>query len=328
MRNTRLIVGGAILALSAIGLSVGWAVKHRKRPAPAKAVAAVSAVFQGPEVTLSGSLRAQITKQLEAPIAGVLDAWFVEEGQEVYKGQIIGRIRNADLDATVQTAQAAVDRAEVRIALLVAQASSARLEDSRAAADRIRARNELDRIEKIYQRQKSLMDAGAIARLTFEKTEADYNAARTEAANRDASAKDSQDKAAALDRDSEEARRTLAEQTTAVAKAKDAASRGDLHSPADGVVLTRNIHQGAEVEVSKEILIMIATDLAKLAVSVTPEAPVLKRIHAGQRAFVRLSDTEFPGEVHEIRGAEVIVTFTSPTPDTRLGIPAQVRIIF
>jgi multidrug resistance efflux pump len=177
------------------------------------------------------------------------------------------------------------------------------------------------------------MDAGAIARLTFEKTQADYNSAKTEAASRDASARDAQDKAAALDRDSAETKRTLTEQTAALASAKDRVAEGELHSPRDAVVLTRNIHQGAQVEASKESLIAIATDLTKLAVALAPDAPALARIHAGQRAFVRLSDVEvpaaeFPGEVHEVRGPEVIVNFTVPTPVAKLGTAAQVRIVF
>lgn len=269
-----------------------------------------------------------MAEQVEAPVAGVLEAWFVEEGQEIYKGQLLGRIRNADLDTAVQNAQTAVDRSEIHIAQLDAQAIGARLESSRTTADRIRAHNELDRIEKIYQREKNLMDAGAIARLTFEKTESDYKSAKTEAANRDAAVKDAEDKAAAIDRDSEESKSALSEQTIALTKAKEAVTAGDLHSPADGVVLTRNIHQGAQVEASNDSLMTIATDLTKLAVSLTPDAPELTRIHPGQHAFVRLSDTEFPAEVHEVRGTEVIVTFSSPTPVTKLGTAAQVRIVF
>jgi multidrug efflux pump subunit AcrA (membrane-fusion protein) len=325
LRNTKRIAAGAIVVI-AVGLFIGWRVKRRHASAPVQHVA--SAIFEGAEVTLTGRLQAQTTEQLEAPIAGVLDAWFVEEGQEVYEDQLVGRIRNADLDAEVQKAQGAVDRAEIHVGQLDAQAISARLDGSRTAADQIRARNELDRIEKIYQRHKNLMDAGAIARLTFEKTEADYNSAKTEAASRDASAKEAQDKLAALDHDSEEAKRLLAEQTAALAKAKDAVAEGDLHAPADGVVLTRNVHQGAQVEASKESLISFATDLTKIAVSLTPDAPVLARIHTGQRAFVRLADAELSGEVHEVHGAEVVVNFTSPTPVTKLGIPAQVRIVF
>jgi hypothetical protein len=150
--NRGLIAGGAIVAVAAIGLSIGWIVKHRRKPAPSRPVAAISKVFEGPEITLSGALQPQTTEQVDAPVAGILEAWFVDVGAEVYEDQLVGRIRNADLDVALQGAQAAVDRAEMRIAQLDAEATSAKLEVSRTNADQIRAHNELDRIEKVYQR--------------------------------------------------------------------------------------------------------------------------------------------------------------------------------
>jgi multidrug efflux pump subunit AcrA (membrane-fusion protein) len=330
VRKRGLVVGGGLLALTAIGLGVGlirtkyW----RKSAVPAKPAAVVSTTFQGSEITLTGRLQPQKTEQVDAPVSGILDQWFVEEGQEVYADQLVGRIRNADLDNTLQQAQSAVDRAEVRVAQLDAEAVNSRLEVSRTTADQIRARNELDRIEKLYQRYKNLMDAGALARLTFEKTEAEYIGAKTEAENRDRSAKEAQDKALGIQRDSDEAKRALVEQTAALAKAKEAVAEGDLHSPADGAVLTRRVHQGDQVEESAEGLLTIATALTKLAVSLTPDPAVLARIHAGQQAFVRVDDKEFPGAVKEVRGAEVIVEFTSAEPVTKLGTAAQVRIVF
>lgn len=329
MSKSGLVAGGGLLAVTAIGLGVGFvAVKHWRKPVPVKPAPVASTIFQGPEITLTGRLQPQQTETVDAPVAGILDQWFVDVGQEVYEDQLVGRIRNADLDHAVEQAQAAVDRAEVRIAQLDAQAVNARLEESRTAADQIRARNELDRIEKIYLRYKNLMDAGAIARLTFEKTEAEYIAAKTETENRERSAKEAQDKAAALQQESAEAARAVTEQTAALAKAKDAVTECDLHSPADGVVLTRKVHQGDQVEESAEGLLTIATGLTKLAVSLTPDPAVLARIHAGQQAFVHVDDKESPGAVKEIRGADVIVEFTSAEPVTKLGTAAQVRIVF
>jgi HlyD family secretion protein len=318
-----LIAGGAIVA---IGFLIGWTVKHRRKPLPVQPVA-IATVFEGPEVTLTGAIQPQSTERIAAPIAGILDAWFVDVGAEVYEDQLVGRIRNADLDVALQNAQAAVDRAEMRISQIDAQTIGAKLEVSRTDADQIRAHNELDLIEKIYQRYKLLMDADAIARLTFEKTEAEYKSAKAEAANRDAASKDAQDKAAALDRDSADTKRALADQNTALEKAKEAVAECDLHSPADGVVLTRDIHQGDKVE-EKQTLMTVATDLTKLAVLLSPDARVLARIRVGQHAFVSISGAEFSGEVHEVRGTEVIVWFTTSEAVTKLGTGAQVRIVF
>lgn len=323
MRKSWLIAGGAIVVASA--LCVGLFLKHRRKPVPVRA--AIATVFQGPEVTLTGALQAQSTELVDAPIAGILEAWFVDVGGEVYEDQLVGRVRNADVDNALQNAQAALDNAELRVAALDAQAVSAKLEVSRTAADQARAHNELDRIEKVYRRYKILMDADAIARLTFEKTEAEYKAAQTEAANRDAASKDAQDKAAAVDQDSEAAKRGLADTTAALEKAKEAVAACDLHSPEDGVVLTRDIHQGDKVEAQQHVM-SIATDLTKLAVSLMPDAPVLTRVRDGQHATVNLDGAEFPGEIHEVRGGEVVIWFTTKEPVTKLGTAAHVRIVF
>lgn len=325
--NKGLIAGGAIVAVAAIGLSAGWMVRHRRTAAPARPIVVVSNIFEGPEVTLNGALQPQTTEQVDAPAAGILEAWFVDVGAEVYEDQLVGRIRNADLDVALQAAQSAVERAEMRIAQLDVQAISAKLEVSRTNADQVRAHNELDRIEKLYLRYKNLFDVGALPRLTFEKTEADYKSAKAEAANRDGSAKDATDKAAALERDSEEAKGAVADRTAALEKAKEAVAECDLHSPGDGAVLTRNIHQGDKVEANDHLMV-VATELTKLAVLLTAEPRVLARIHAGQHAFVRIAEGEVAGEVHEVRGAEVVVYFTSGEPVMKLGTAAQVRIVF
>ena len=287
----------------------------------------MAAVVQSPDVTLLGALQAQNTEQVDAPVAGILDAWFVDVGGEVYEGQLVGRIRNADLDNALERAQAAVDSVEQRITALDGQTVNAKLELSRTAADQVRAHNELDRLTELYERYKHLFEAGALARLTYEKTDADYRSAKTEAANRDTSAKAAQEKAAEVDRDAEEAKRGLGAKRAVLEKAKEAVAQCDLHSPDDGVVLVRNIHQGDKVE-AKQHLMTVATELTKLAVALTPDASAVARIRAGQHAFVNLSGDEIPGEVHEVRGGEVMVWFGASEPVTKLGTAAHVRIVF
>jgi multidrug efflux pump subunit AcrA (membrane-fusion protein) len=320
------IAGGVIVAVAAIGISIGWVVKHRPRPVPTKPVTA-SAIFEGPEITLTGALQPQTTEHVDAPVAGIIDAWFVDVGAEVYKDQLVGRIRNAEMEVALEITQAAADRAEVRIGEIDAKAVTVKLEVSRTDADKVRAHNELDRLEKLYQRYKNLYAVGALPRLTFEKTESEYTFAKTEAVNRDAESKDAQYRAEGLDRDSEEAKRALTEKAAALEKAKEAVAQCDLHSPGDGVVFTRDIHQSDKVEAHASVM-TIATELTKLAVVLTPEPRVSARIRAGQHAFVSVTGAEIPGEVHEIRGNEVIVFFTSPEPIMKLGTAAQVRIVF
>jgi multidrug resistance efflux pump len=326
VRKSGLIAGGGILAVAAIGLLIGWGVIRWRKSVPVKPVA-VPAIFDGPEIALTGALQPQTIEHVEAPVAGILDSWFVDVGGEVYKDQLVGRIRNTVLEVALESAQAAADRAEARIGEIDARVLNAKLEVSRTDADRVRARNELDRIEKLYQRYKNLYAAGALPRLTFERTEAEYAFAKTEAVNRDAASKDAQYRAEGLDRDSEEAKRALTEKAAALEKAKEAVAECDLHSPGDGVVFTRGIHQSDKVDAHANVM-TIATDLTRLEVVLRLEPRVSARVRAGQHAFVRVAGAEIPGEVHEVRGAEAIVFFTSSEPGMKLGGAAQVRIVF
>lgn len=322
MRARLIIAAGVVVA---IGLAAGWFVFRKHRTPPAKTAA--PAVFNEPELTLFGRIEAQDVEPVEAPIDGTLEAWFVNEGAEVFEDQLVGRIYNADLDDALQKAQARLDKAQLRVTQIEAAETASKLDVSRATADQTRAHNELDRIEKLYQRYKRLMEADALARLTWEKTEADYKSAKDEAAKDDAAADDAQKKAADLDRDSEDAKHALDDATAEVAKAKDAIAVCDLHSPADGVVDARNAHQGEHVEKGKPLM-TVAADLTKLTVTVAPGPQALARIKAGAHAFVRIGDQEIAGEVKEIRGTDVVVNFTTAEAATKPGAAAQVRIIF
>lgn len=306
----------------------GFVRLRAKRIPPPPPAAAVAKIPDAAEVTLTGRLEARNIEDVDAPMAGILDAWFVDVGQEVYEDQLVGKVRNADLDNAAQKAQADLDKAELRVAQLDGQAAAARLEVSRTTAEQIRARNELDRIEKVFERYQKLMDVDAIARLTYEKTRDEFNAAKADAVKRDEAAKDAQQKGIAQERDSADAKKALDAATAALQRAKDALTGEEMHSPSDGVVTARAVHQGDKVEESTKALMTIATDLTRLQVVLTPEPAVLARIHKGQHAVVRITEAEMPGEVHEVRGPDVIVQFVSPEAVTKLGGAAQVRLVF
>jgi multidrug resistance efflux pump len=329
-----LLAGGAVLLVAA--LAIGFALNrraHTQKPLPTGASTVVDspAVFDGAEATLTGHAEARTTVMVGAPIEGVLETWFVEINQEVYLDQLLGRIRNLKLEASAQRAQTELDKTQAHLTSLGGDEIAARMEASRAAADQIRVRSELDRLEKDYRRQKMLMQDGATPRLTFEKSERDFLAAQKESETLEAAAKQADERVAAVAHDLEATKGVLAENAEAVEQGKAAAAAREIRSPADGVVIARKGQPGEPVDPSMIDLMQVATDLTSVQVVLTPEPRVLARIHTGQTASVRLPDLsseEMPGTVTDVRGTNVIVDFTSPTAVTRLGLTAQVRIKF
>jgi multidrug resistance efflux pump len=294
-------------------------------PPPAPATAEIS------ETTLPARIRAHTTVMVPAPIEGVLESLFVETNQEIYQGQLLGRTRNPQFEEAAQRAEAELDKAQVRVTNLGADLIAARLEASRTSAEQTRVRGEMDRLEKNYQRQQSMWREGITPRLTFEKAEKDYTAAKTELEQLDSAAKQAGGREALVARQLDEARRIVSEDTDALTAAKQQAAAGEMHSPVDGVVVARRGLPGERVDSSVNDLFVIATGLTSLEAIFTPDPPVLTRIHAGQQVFVRVpavSADELVGVVSEVRGADVVAGFTSPVPMMKFDVAAQVRIKF
>lgn len=329
MRGKWLLVGGVtvLAAIAAGALSVRWRDAAAKRklaqvPSPAS-------VFQNAEVSLTGRIQAQKLVPVGAPVEGVIDSYLVDVGQEVYAGQLLGRIRSGRLDAAVEQATAEAEQAQNRVNNLDGALIAARLDSSRSAADAARAHGEMERAEKVYLRQQMLYREGATPRLVFEKAERDYKGAKAESDNLEAVAKTAQDRVAQLSKQMDAARVALSEKNEELDHARTDAASAELRAPADGLVLGRRGQPGEQVDPAMLDLFQIAVDLTALEVILEPEPPVLARIRTGQPAAVRVAEfpnQELSGKVQEVRGTQVIVDFLSPSPVIRPGLTAQVRI--
>jgi multidrug resistance efflux pump len=320
--RTRWIVA-AVIALVAIGGAVVAFRLHRPKPA---AVVAAPVARQPAEAIFTGRVEPRTVVNATAPIAGVVDALFLDVNQEVYKDQLLGRIRNPEMDASVEQSQADVEKAQERVTQLTADQLAAKVEVSRAEADRSRARAEVERFQKIYERQQGLWQAGATARLTFEKAEKDFKDAQKEAERLDQGAKDAQARVEKIAAEIDAANRAVAEKNPAVAKAKAALNDGEIHSTVDGIVVSRHGQVGDMVE-KGAMLFDIATDLEKLQVAV-PASPEMR---AGQAATVQVAELgaeEIPGVIREIRANQAIIEFNAPSAITKLDLTAQVKIKF
>ena len=328
--RTALIAGLGLLIVATGAIAFArWRIAHRPKPAPI--AAAPPPITQ---VTLTGHVEARTVVSVAAPIDGVLDKYFVEVNQEVFEGQLLGRIRNPQLDDAQQRAQSDLDKAQSRVVALDGEQLKARLEASRATADQSRAHNNVARLQKDYDRQQGLWAAGATPRLTWEKAQKDYNDAKAEVEKEDVAAQAAAGREAAVGRDLDSANQAVTEATAAVERSKAAAAGAEIHSPVDGIVLERQELQGLGVDPSMQELVKIATDLTSLQVVAaldTADASALARIHAGQAAMVQapeLSPDAIAGTVREVRGGAVIVDFTVPAAPPTLGQSAQVIIKF
>jgi multidrug resistance efflux pump len=246
----------------------------------------------------------------------------------VYEGQLLAEIRSEGLETAQQQAAAELERTQSRVQNLEGTIAAARLEASRASADAMRVRSELDRAGRNYQRQRILITEGATPRQVFEKAEKEYEALVGQSKDLDAVARAADDRVSSLSRELDAARRLLDDKLADAEAARTRVEAGQVLSPATGTVSARRGQEGQEVHPSMTDLFQIATDTSQLEVVLEPDPGQLPRIQPGQDAAVTTADVPdvLPGKVVSVEEGKVLVQFANPSPLVKPGHTAQVRI--
>jgi macrolide-specific efflux system membrane fusion protein len=328
MRGRWLLVWG-IVVLAGVAAGALFLLHRPPKSAVRPQEPALPSAAPAGEISVVGKIWPQHVVPIPAPISGTLEQFFADVGQEVFRGQLIARIRNEGLESDREAAAAEVDRIRSRVGDLESSIVAARLEATRARADAARAKSAYEKAEKNHVRQQTLLRAGATPRLTFEASQRELESAKADYEALEPVARNADDRLSTMRADLDIARRQLQNKNEALEDAKADLAAGEVHCPVDGVVISRNGMEGGEVASGAQELFQIGVDLSQLEAVAEPEAPVLDRIKAGQAAFLQIEEIAgqgLPGSVREIRGAQVIVDFVSPNPAIKPGLTAQVRI--
>jgi multidrug resistance efflux pump len=328
VRGKSILIVGAVLlagmALAAISL------RHRHEPAretPRAAGAVLPA--GGSDLSLPGAVRPQHLTGVGAGLTGNIDAFLVEVGQEVYQGQVLARVGSGGMESAREAAAAAVERAQEQVIRCEGVVASAVLEASRADAAAQRSRIELERVEKLFARQKSLLAAGATPRLTYQKVERDYQAARADFEAVDKAARAAHAQVDDANSQLATAKKLTEDRNRELQDAQGALDATEVQSPVDGLVVGRAGEVGRPAAEAGADLFQVATDLYAMEVPLTAPAAVAGRIRPGQSAMVLILDLQgagLPGAVKSVDGTQVVVEFESTLPTLRPGMRADVRL--
>jgi multidrug resistance efflux pump len=262
-------------------------------------------------------------------VDGNIEMFLADVGQEVSEGEALARIGAPALASDRENAANAVERARDEVARRESSLSAALMEQSRAEADAERGKAEVDRFNRDYDHQRMLYARGATPRLTYEKSEKDYQAALDQyqllSKTLNAAAENARNNQAVTDTAEKTLEARLSELDEAQGSAEAAA---EVRSPVDGIVVTRNGEVGKPAREAGDQMFVIATDLFALEVTVEPPPPVLNRIVPGEPAMVlvpELTNSGFAGEVKGIDKGVVVVQFVSGLPAVKPGMKADVR---
>jgi multidrug resistance efflux pump len=192
-----------------------------------------------------------------------------------------------------------------------------------------RSRLELDRVQKVFERQNLLHSNGATPRIVYEKAVKDYEAAVKEFEVMDKASRAARDNVESLTNQVSAAKKTLALKQQELQDAEGAFAAAEVRSPIDGVVVGRKGEVGKLAQEAGDQMFQIATDTYALEIPLEPDPAVLKRLHPGQNVAVWVLDIQssaIPGEIKEVKDTQAIVEFNSATPAIRPGMRADVRV--
>jgi HlyD family secretion protein len=328
MRGKRFVLLASVVLLALAGFGVTALLR-----APGKRTQAAPPAAQNPtpiaDINLQGKIRPQQVVSVIAPLEGIIGAFFVEIGQEVFEGQLLARITNEGLEEGQQAARRDYEGAQSRVNSLESEIIAARLEASRAQADESRARGEFERLDRLYQRQKMLFAEGATPKLAYEKAGRDFETAQSEFRNLQDVSANAEARVNEILKRLDAEKKTLLEKSGELDSAKSRTGATEVVSPVQGMVVARNGDVGQATAPDKGDLLQIATHLSELEVALDPDPPTLQRIRPGQAALIVLADQAgegIAGSVKGVQGNQAIVAFTSPNPAVKPGMTAQVRI--
>ena len=329
MRGKGFSIAGAVL-LAGIGMAaISW--WHGRPMANGRGPSRASAAVVAPagEITLAGAIRPQHVTGVGSVTAGNIDALLAEVGDQVYEGEVLARVGATGLESAHEAAAQAVDRAQEQVLRAERVVSSAMLEAVRADAAAQRSRAEFERVEKLFDRQKTLLAAGATPRLTYQRVERDFDGAQAEHESVEKAARSAHDQVDEANRELAAVRQLAADKSRELQDSQSALEATEVQSPVDGVVVGRNGAVGRAVSEAGNDLFQIATDMYALEVPLTAPVTAANRIRPGQPALVLILDMQsagIPGTVKSVEGSAVVVEFTGSLPDLRPGMRADVRL--
>jgi multidrug resistance efflux pump len=308
---------------------VALRLRHRAPVAAGRTAGAVALPVDTGILTLTGTLRAQHVVTFGTTSKGNIEAFMAEVGDEVGEGQAVARVGATNLEADRENATTAIQKAQDRVNQAENAVKEARLEESRSSAELERAKAVLQRESEFYTKQKVRIDAGAISRLEFEKSESEHQIAQQTV---DVMEKAWRGAVNNIQATQEAEDREKIPLDAAVQKLQDIQAELDsteVRAPVEGWVVARQGQVGQPAESAADQMFQVATDLAALEVVLDPKPEALKRIVPGMPALVlipEVTDAAITGDVKAIDGKEVIVEFVSSMPAIRPGMKADARL--
>lgn len=266
----------------------------------------------------------EVTKaDITAKTNGYIAALYLKEGDQIASGQLAATLDREDLAAQLVRDTAALAKAKAQLADLLKGARPEELRE--AAASVASAASIYEKTNLDYVRYQALYAEGAVAEQQLDNAKSSNEVAQ----NALTSAKEKQNLLRAGNREDVILAQQL-EVTRAEAVLKGtriAAKDSQIHSPLNGLVLTKNFERGEYVNAGSAILTI--ADTKDCWVKIYLPSTELGKIRTGQAAQVKIDaypDRVFAGQIKEISDTAEYTPRQSITKTERANMVFAVKV--
>lgn len=293
----RLLIGGALIAALSF---VPWGPQERTGSSPGAAGQAMPAPVPRTRIAALGRVEPHSEEmQVAAAMTGRLASVALDEGDPVRQGDVVAVLENADHEARVRAAEAAL---AVALASLDRVRNGARpAERAEAAAQVKEAQAVLALAERELGRQQGLAGRGLGSTQDLDRAHSEHAVAlaRLARAERHREVIDSPPRADDLAR--AEAEVSLAQ--ARLLEARAVLEKSLVRSPVSGVILSKLRHAGEQVTEMGDTPIVVVGDTSRLRVRAEVDEADIAQVRVGQGAYVQADaygQLRFPGRVSRI----------------------------
>jgi membrane fusion protein (multidrug efflux system) len=305
-----------LLALAGVGYGVYWFVAGRFYIS-----------------TDDAYVRANST-MLGARVAGHLAAILPADNAIVRAGEVIFRIDDGDYRIAVDAARSKIATQQATIDRIGRQVTALESAVEQAQAQLVSAEANLKRAGLDFDRQQALSTKGFASRATFEVSEASRDQGIASVKSAQAAYDAARDNVEVTKAQQNEARATLAELQTQLAKAERDLDFATVRAPVDGTFSNRLVNVGDFIQAGQRLGNVVPLD--DVFIDANYKETQLKRIRPGQSVTISVDaygHRKFTGVVDSISPAAGSV-FTLLPPDNATGnftkivqrLPVRVRV--
>src|SRR5262245_31526439 len=300
-------VGGAIIVSLVLALMAGGYYGHYVRTAGRTLASTHDAYVAAKSASLSPK------------VSGYISLVAVEDNARVAAGDVIARIEDGDYRLAVQTARDQVAVQQATIERLGRQTAAQQAAVDQAKAQLASAKAGATRTDLELKRQQDLAARQINSKQALEQAQASYDQAVASVQSAEANIELASANVDVLKAQQEEARRTLRQYETALAKAERDLSFTVIRAPFDGVIGNRAVQVGDYVQPTQRLASLVPLDA--IYVDANFKETQLAKLEPGQP--VSISVDAFPG--HKVEGKVASVApasgsvFSLLPPDNATG---------